>query len=39
MMPDEDLRIQYHDDMPHGARIKVIGVVLNAEIFVGHHGQ
>ncbi len=26
MMPDEDLRIQYHDDMPHGARIKVIGV-------------
>ncbi len=26
MMPDDDLRIQYHDDMPHGARIKVIGV-------------
>ena len=26
MMPDEDLRIQYHDDMPRGARIKVIGV-------------
>jgi cell division protein FtsZ len=26
MMPDEDLRIQYHDDMPQGARIKVIGV-------------
>ena len=26
MMPDEDLRIQYHEDMPHGARIKVIGV-------------
>ncbi len=25
-MPDEDLRIQYHDEMPHGARIKVIGV-------------
>lgn len=26
MMPDEDLRIQYHDDMQRGARIKVIGV-------------
>ncbi len=26
MMPEEDLRIQYHDDMPRGARIKVIGV-------------
>lgn len=26
MMPDEDLRIQYQDDMPRGARIKVIGV-------------
>jgi cell division protein FtsZ len=26
MMPDEDLRIHYHDDMPRGARIKVIGV-------------
>lgn len=26
MMPDEDLRIHYHDDMQRGARIKVIGV-------------
>ena len=26
MMPEEDLRIKYHDDMPRGARIKVIGV-------------
>ncbi len=26
MMPEDDLRIQYHEDMPHGARIKVIGV-------------
>ncbi len=26
MMPEEDLRIQYHDDVPRGARIKVIGV-------------
>ena len=26
MMPDEDLRIHYHEDMPRGARIKVIGV-------------
>ncbi len=26
MIPEEDLRIQYHDDMPRGARIKVIGV-------------
>ncbi len=26
MLPDEDLRIQYQDDMPRGARIKVIGV-------------
>ncbi len=26
MMPDDDLRIHYHDDMPRGARIKVIGV-------------
>src|ERR1700748_2756467 len=26
MMPDEDRRIQYHEDMPRGARIKVIGV-------------
>ena len=25
-MPDNDLRIQYHDAMPRGARIKVIGV-------------
>lgn len=25
-MPDEDLRIHYHEDMPRGARIKVIGV-------------
>ena len=25
-MPEEDLRIHYHDDMPRGARIKVIGV-------------
>ncbi len=25
-MPENDLRIQYHDEMPHGARIKVIGV-------------
>ena len=26
MLPDDDLRIQYQDDMPRGARIKVIGV-------------
>ncbi len=26
MMPDDDLRIHYHEDMPRGARIKVIGV-------------
>ena len=26
MLPDDDLRIHYHDDMPRGARIKVIGV-------------
>jgi cell division protein FtsZ len=25
-MPDNDLRIHYHDEMPRGARIKVIGV-------------
>src|SRR3978361_1250468 len=25
-MPENDLRIQYHDQMPRGARIKVIGV-------------
>src|ERR1700710_2052486 len=25
-LPDEDLRIHYHDDMPRNARIKVIGV-------------
>jgi cell division protein FtsZ len=24
--PDNDLRIHYHDEIPHGARIKVIGV-------------
>ena len=24
--PSDDLRIHYHDEMPHGARIKVIGV-------------
>jgi len=26
MLPDDDLRIQYQEDMPRGARIKVIGV-------------
>ena len=26
MLPDDDLRIHYHDDMTRGARIKVIGV-------------
>jgi len=26
MLPDDDLRIQYQDEMPRGARIKVIGV-------------
>ncbi len=26
MLPDDDLRIQYLEDMPRGARIKVIGV-------------
>src|ERR1700743_898565 len=26
MQPDDDLRIHYHDDMPRGAKIKVIGV-------------
>jgi cell division protein FtsZ len=26
MLPDDDLRIQYHEEMPQGARIKVIGV-------------
>ena len=26
MQPDDDLRIQYLEDMPRGARIKVIGV-------------
>ena len=25
-LPTDDLRIQYHDDVPQGARIKVIGV-------------
>jgi cell division protein FtsZ len=25
-LPDNDLRIHYHDEIPHGARIKVIGV-------------
>jgi len=25
-LPNDDLRIQYHDEIPHGARIKVIGV-------------
>ena len=25
-LPENDLRIQYHDEMPRGARIKVIGV-------------
>jgi cell division protein FtsZ len=25
-LPEDDLRIHYHDEMPHGARIKVIGV-------------
>src|ERR1700760_585476 len=25
-LPDDDLRIHYHDEIPHGARIKVIGV-------------
>ena len=25
-LPGDDLRIQYHDEMPRGARIKVIGV-------------
>ncbi len=25
-LPDDDLRIHYHDEMPRGARIKVIGV-------------
>src|ERR1700744_5192477 len=25
-LPNDDLRIHYHDEIPHGARIKVIGV-------------
>jgi cell division protein FtsZ len=25
-LPDDDIRIHYHDEIPHGARIKVIGV-------------
>ncbi len=25
-LPNDDLRIQYHDEIPQGARIKVIGV-------------
>ncbi len=25
-LPEDDLRIQYQDEMPQGARIKVIGV-------------
>lgn len=25
-LPDDDIRIHYHDEVPHGARIKVIGV-------------
>src|ERR1700754_1306927 len=25
-LPNDDLRIHYHDELPHGARIKVIGV-------------
>jgi cell division protein FtsZ len=25
-LPEDDIRIHYHDEMPHGARIKVIGV-------------
>ncbi len=25
-LPDDDIRIHYHDEMPQGARIKVIGV-------------
>src|SRR5579871_2209533 len=25
-LPDDDIRIHYHDEIPHGAKIKVIGV-------------